>query len=779
MFRRILLNIAVFSGIVLLGLIALRAIPHPPLSQGLMFSTAYYDKNGELLRFTLANDDMYRVWTPLEDISPYLINGVLLHEDKYFYYHTGFNPFSLARGAYVSYIKKGNMQGGSTLTMQLARMKWKLNTRTIYGKLTQIIKAIELELFYSKDDILEAYLNYAPYGRNIVGVGSSSLIYFDKKPRDLTLPEALTLSVLPQSPSYRVDKNSNIVGEKLTNARNSLLEKYEKEYNVDSLNRALFDLPLLLRQPEKLPFIAPHFISQVENENFLKAKKSYEVNTSLDLKLQNLIDLHVKSYINTNTNRGIQNAAVLLVDSRNMGVVAHIGSANFFNNEIQGQVNGVTAKRSPGSTLKPFIYALAIEQGIIHPMSVLKDVPTNFGSYSPENFDYVFSGPLSATNALNRSRNIPAVYLNSKLKNLTFYNFLKRAKVSKMKSEGHYGLALALGGGEVTMMEIARLYGILANRGVMREVKVFKDEDEPYEPLNFFSKETTFVTLDMLGQNSELKSISSQKKEIPIYWKTGTSWGFRDAWSVGIVGDYIVVVWLGNFDNVGNTAFIGNDVAAPLFFNIVNALRATEKLNDANKIVPTNVKKVDICLSSGDLATIWCKRKSKTWFIPGVSPIKVDTVYRPVIMDNATKKPLCSNKKTKDSYIEVYEYWSTDILDIFKKAGLPKRNPPDMSHCDSLNMNSFGIAPFITSPLKNTTYAIRANRDDKNKIVFSATADASVGMLYWFFDDEFIGSTEPLLSLDFVPKKAGKFNISVIDDHGRVDKRDINIIFTN
>jgi penicillin-binding protein 1C len=148
-------------------------------------------------------------------------------------------------------------------------------------------------------------------------------------------------------------------------------------------------------------------------------------------------------------------------------------------------------------------------------------------------------------------------------------------------------------------------------------------------------------------------------------------------------------------------------------------------------------------------------------------------------VDNATKKPLCSNKKAKNSYIEVYEYWSTDILDIFKKAGLPKRNPPDMSHCDSLNMTSFGIAPFITSPLKNTTYAIRANRDDKNKIVFSATADASVGMLYWFFDDEFIGSTEPLSSLDFVPKKAGKFNISVIDDHGRVDKRDINIIFTN
>ncbi len=164
MFRRILLNFAVFVGLILVVLVTLRVIPHPPLSNGLMFSTVYYDKNGELLRFTLANDDTYRLWIPLDEISPYLIDGVLLHEDKYFYFHPGFNPISLFRGAYVSYIKKGNMQGGSTLTMQLARMKWGLNTRTISGKLTQVLRSIELELFYSKDDILEAYLNYAPYG---------------------------------------------------------------------------------------------------------------------------------------------------------------------------------------------------------------------------------------------------------------------------------------------------------------------------------------------------------------------------------------------------------------------------------------------------------------------------------------------------------------------------------------------------------------------------------------------------------------------------------------
>lgn len=777
-FRRFLLNSLVLLGIVFILLVVIRTIPHLPLSENMMFSSVYYDKNGEMLRFKLSNDDMYRVWTPLEDISPYVIDGVLLHEDKYFYYHFGFNPFSLLRGAYVSYIKKGNMQGGSTLTMQLARMKYKLNTRSISGKLKQIKEAIKLELFYSKNEILEAYFNYAPYGRNIEGIGSASLIYFNKKPNDLSLPEALALSVLPQSPSFRIDKNSGLVGEKLTNARNKLFEKYQQEFEVDNITKALFELPFVIRQPENLPFISPHFISQVENENYQRVITNQHVKTTLDSKLQRLVDLHVKSYINANKNKGLKNAAVLLVDSRDMSVVAHVGSANFFDNDIEGQVNGIVAKRSPGSVLKPFIYALAIDQGIIHPMSVLKDVPTSFSSYAPENFDYAFSGPLSATSALVKSRNIPAVYLNSKLSDPNFYNFLKQAKVSKMQSEGHYGLALALGGGEVSMMEVANLYGILANKGIMHDIKIIEDDIQS-DGRKMLSAESVFITLDMLGRNPELGSISAQKKELPIYWKTGTSWGFKDAWSAGVVGEYILVVWLGNFNNRGNTAFIGNDVAAPLFFNISNALKASRKLSDINRPVPENVKAVDVCLSSGDLSTVWCQRKAKSWFIPGVSPIKVDTIYRPVVIDNLTKKPLCSNKPTENSYVEVFEYWPTDILDIFQKAGLPKRNPPDMSHCDTLNMNSLGIAPLITSPLKNTTYAIRESEKNKNKIVFSATTDADVQTLYWFIDDEFIGSSKPFNSIEYFPTKSGRFYINVVDDHGRVDRQSVNIIFAN
>ncbi|MDR1614295.1 MAG: penicillin-binding protein 1C [Campylobacteraceae bacterium] len=767
------LAIAVLTTVLVLA--GLRLLPHPKLSDNLFLSTAIYDQNGALLRLTLAKDERYRVYTPLNKISNDLIKGVLLHEDKWFYYHFGFNPVSLIRGGWISYVKKGSKQGGSTITMQLARMYWKLNTRSVGGKFTQILRSIQLEVFYSKDEILEAYMNYAPYGRNIEGIGAASLIYFDKSPDKLTLPEALALAVLPQSPSYRIDKNTGYVSEKLTKARDELFEKWCGVYGTDELTSALFRLPFSLRQPENLPFRAPHFIEQLLKDDFNAGIINTKIDTTLDLKLQTLLETQIHSYINRNSNRGINNAAALLIDTKDMSVAAAVGSADYFNNDIGGQINGFNIKRSPGSALKPFIYALAIEQGLIHPMSVLKDVSTSFSSYSPENFDNRFMGPLSASQALIRSRNIPAVYLNNRLKKPNFYAFLKQAQISKMASESHYGLALALGGGEVTMLEMARLYAMFANGGVMREIRMRKEQSAG-DDIELLSKETVFITLDMLSNMPRADSSAAEKQKLPIYWKTGTSWGFRDAWSAGIVGQYVLVVWLGNFDNSGNPAFVGADSAAPLFFNIVNSLQATQKLYDVNKIIPNGVKMVDVCLSSGDLVTVWCKRKGKSWFIPGVSPIKVDTVYRPVLIDKKTNLPVCNGKKSANTKIEIYEYYSSDILDIFKHAGLPKREPPSMEHCKQNFDLNIGINPSITSPLKNTIYTIRKENEAKERIMLSAVTDANVKMLYWFANDEYIGSSEQSKSIFWLPKKSGRFEIRVVDDHGRSDMQNMQAV---
>lgn len=749
---------------------------HPPLSQGLPLSTTFYDRNGSLLRFSLANDDRYRTWTKLEDVSPAVIDGIQLHEDRWFYYHPGFNLYSLMRGFWVSYVTGGRQQGGSTLTMQLARMHWRINTKTLAGKSLQILRAVQLELSYSKHDILEAYVNYAPYGRNIESIGAASLIYFNKKPAALTLPEALTLAVLPQSPSYRIDSTTGIVSPALSKARNQLYLRWLEHHPADQNMEALFQLPLTLRQPEKMPFISPHFIEQIQREKQQQAIVQPVITTTLDKNLQLLVERQVNAFIQRNSERGINNTSVLLVDTRDMGVRAMVGSADYYQHQIQGQVNGTNAKRSPGSTLKPFIFALGLEQGLLHPMTVLKDVPSSFGAYAPENFDRRFLGPVSATDALNYSRNIPAVYISSRLKQPNLYQFLQLAGISNMASEKHYGLSLILGGGEITAQELARLYAMLANRGELKPLKMELSANEA-TPVRLLSNEASFITLDMLSQHRRPgDSLARNPNRLPVYWKTGTSWGFRDAWSTGIFGPYVLIVWQGNFDGKGNNAFIGADAAAPLFFNIIDSIQAEyPDLQEPNRKRPANIKRVDICLASGDLPTPWCQRIGKTWFIPGKSPIKVDTVYRPLVIDKQTGQVACPPYQQDRVKTEVFEFWPSDLAAVFAQAGLPKRTPPSDAHCKSSGMFTTGIPPRITSPLRNTTYTLRNPKLRDDPISFSATTDADTKTIYWFIDDIYLGNTASKASIEWRPATSGSYRVRAVDDHGRADSRQLKV----
>lgn len=763
--------------LILLTLVAIRLFPHPPLSESLSFSKRFYDDNNQLIRMTLADDDRYRLWTPLEEISPDIINGLLLHEDQWFYYHTGFNPFSLSRAFWQTFVSGGNRQGASTITMQLARMHWRLNTKTIGGKLTQIARAIQLELMYSKHDILEAYLNYAPFGRNIESIGAASLIYFNKPPSEVNLPEALTLVVLPQSPTYRTDRKTGIAGPALIKARNMLFQRWQEKYPVDSNIAALFDQKLVLRQPEKLPFVAPHFVNQIMQDH---VSNDLQVHTTLDSQLQKIITTQVEAFIERNRIKGINNASVILVDTQSMEIKALIGSADYFNQAIEGQVNGTNAKRSPGSTLKPFIYALGIDQGLLHPQTILKDVATNFGAYTPENFDRNFRGPISATDALIHSRNIPAVAIAQKLKKPSFYEFLVNTHIQNLADEAHYGLALVLGGGEITAQELVSLYAMLDNGGNWQPLKFIK-QDNQVVPERQLSEEAAFMTLDMLKKNTRPQDILSkmQKKMIPVAWKTGTSWGFRDAWTAGNFGHYAMVVWLGNFNNQGNNAFVGIDAATPLFFNIVDSINAYyPNIRKEKHRIPPNLKRVDICLTSGNLMTQWCKAKGKTWFIPGVSPIKPDTIFRPVRVDNQTGKAVCPPYDMENSHIEVFEFWPSDLAAIFAKAGLPKKTPPTTQHCQTVQSLN-GEPPKITSPLKNVVYQFRQSKQKSERISFTANSDGDVKTLYWFVNDTFIGQSEPHTSLSWIPTQSGSFKVLVLDDLGRSDSRTIKVELLN
>jgi penicillin-binding protein 1C len=773
--RKLAIAVALSCAAVLAGF---RIWPHPALKDYKPPSVAFYDDHGRLLRLTLASDDRYRLWVPLDQMSLQLKEAVLLHEDRWFYVHPGVNPTALVRGAWVTYVRHGARRGGSTVTMQLARLLWPLNTRTPLGKAEQVARAVQLELFYSKRQILEAYLNYAPYGRNVEGAGAASLAYFDKPVETLSLPEALTLAVIPRDPVRHLRGESGLLNRRLTASRDRLYVRWQQRHPNDAALKPLFALPMAIRPLSDLPFEAPHAVDQLLSAQRIAGVAESRVATTLDLGLQHIVETHIANYIARNSGSSIRNASAILVDTRDMSVKALIGSADYHNKDIAGQVNGTLARRSPGSTLKPFIYGLGFDQGVLHPQTVLRDVPTAFGPFTPENFDGRFLGPITATEALNRSRNIPAVWVASQLHAPDLYHFLKAAGIGPMASEEHYGLALVLGGGEVSMQELAGLYAMLANGGVLKPLRL-SAADPAGEGTRLLSPEASFMVMDILRQHVRPdESAGVQPVGLPIYWKTGTSWAFRDAWTAGVFGPYVLVVWVGNFDGSGNPAFTGVDAAAPMFFEIIDGIRAYRPgLAEPKRGVPPGLSRVEICLESGDLPNQWCPQRGLTWFIPGKSPIRVSSVHRPVVIDDATGRPACPPYDGKRVHQAIYEFWPTELQQVFINAGIPRRKPPAMPDCAAAGEPEGG-APLIASPLRGTAYVLRLGRPQDSRIAFNASAEADAHTIFWFVDDAFVGASPPGVALYWQPPAAGSYRVRAVDDHGRSDDRPLEIKLT-
>jgi penicillin-binding protein 1C len=762
---RALLALFAVVAVAIATVIGIRFAPREPLATRIPSSTAVFDEHGRLLRLTLASDQQYRLWTPLDEVPKEFVDALLLHEDQHFYQHAGFNPAALARAALSSY-SGGPHMGGSTITMQLARLMYGLNTRSVGGKLQQIVRAVQLEMCYSKRELLEAHINLMPYGGNIQGVGAASLIYFDKPAARLDIAESLALVLIPQSPARRAPFGRE--GEELRSARQRLFARWVEERPSAGDSSQHVAMPLQFGSMRELPFGAPHFTNYV-----LQLASAHVVRTTLDTRLQSLIERVLANYIRERSSTGVHNATAMLVDYRDMSVRAMIGSADFNSAAIDGQVNGTLAKRSPGSALKPFIYALAIDQGLIHPMTVLKDAPTSFGPYSPENFDGRFVGPITATEALARSRNVPAVALSAQLSQPNLYDFLKVAGVSHLASERHYGLALTLGGGEVTPEELATLYAMLANRGRLAPLRYLADERNEPGP-RLLSEEASFMTLDMLRSAPRPDDAFAQRRSsVPVAWKTGTSWGFRDAWTAGVFGPYVLVVWVGNFDGSGNPAFVGVQTAAPLFFRIVDAIGATRKLVEPAFRQPPRLERVDVCSASGDLPNAECPQTVSTWYIPGVSPIRVSQVHRRVWIDTRTGTQACPPYDPQYTRSEVFEYWPTELLQLFAQAGMPRRRPPPAADCQR-DLPS-GTPPHITSPVTAATYTIRAGRVGNEPVPLAANADSEVRRLHWFVDASYVGTSAPGVALAWNPHGSGHYIVRTVDDRGRADSRPLDV----
>ena len=743
----------------------------PPLLNDAIFGTAYFDKKGELLRITLAPDDKYRLYTPLSEISPDIIRATILYEDKYFYYHPGINPIALIR-ATINYLSGApHPAGASTITMQVARMKYDINTREIMGKLKQIAAAIYLDLFYSKDEIITAYLNMAPYGGNIESIGAASQIYFDKPPKNLTTIESITLATIPQNPNRR-GLNTESGLQNMMKMRGDLVRRWIAETGSDKNLVTLAQMPLSARTTRELPFHAPHFVNfeisrTPTNESF--------VTTTLDLGLQRELERTMAAQITRGRSRGITNAAAILVNYKTMETVAYIGSADYFDKSIYGENDGVRARRSPGSTLKPLIYATAVDMGLIHSMTLLRDAKINFGVYAPENSDSEFFGPVLARDALTHSRNIPAINLLRQIGIRNFYNILTASGVTNLKSPEHYGISVALGGAETSMFELADIYATMANLGLRRDIRTNINAPTNKEnETQILSPEAFFITLDMLAhQSTPTKNIPFAKKQtMPIrhYWKTGTSSSFRDAWTAGIFGDFVLIVWVGNFDGTPNNAFSGALAAAPIYFALADA---TQKYYAAHNVPiknnnflrdDMNISTVEMCDGVGGLAGKHCPKSVMAYFIPGKSPITTSSIYRAVPVDNKTGLRAC-NHNPKTTHMEIFEFWDSEYLDMFSRAGITRNTPPPfMPGCDLDSVTSTRAAPVILSPIDDTRTVILSD-DNTQQIAFRAISDMTDAKIFWFLNDEMIGTTMSGETLVY-DTPIGDYTVRIMDEMG-------------
>ncbi|MEA3187977.1 MAG: penicillin-binding protein [Chthoniobacter sp.] len=736
-------------------------LPKPPLLEGIQFSPRVFDRHGVLLRIALTPDQKYRVFTPLNEVAQDAVSATLAYEDRFYTRHAGVNPAAVARCAW-NFLLGRSRAGASTITMQVARLRFGIHCRTFAGKLAQIVRALELERHYSKSQILEAYFNLAPYGGNIEGIGTASLLYLHKSPAALSRYEATMLSVIPQSPRRRAPRagESNAA---LISAQRRLVSRDEA---ADSA--ATFTPP----SGAAHPFLAPHFTTEILNEE----PRRMDNTTTLDADLQRLVERQLKVCVEANRGSGIENAAALLVDFRAMEVLAQVGSADFSDEKILGQIDGTRRPRSPGSTLKPFVYALAMEQGLIHPLTMLKDAPQSFGGYNPENFDREFIGPISAADALSRSRNVPAVELASRLVHPNLYDLLRSANVPLPHEEKFYGLALPLGDAEITMDSLVRLYCVLANGGQMRPLRRTKSRGTG-TAARLLSTESAFLTLEMLGRASRPGGSEPTAAE-SVFWKTGTSHGFHDAWSVAVFDRYVLAVWIGNFDGCSNPAFVGRTAAAPLLFQIVDALRAHGHTKPSPHEPPAgaDLTRIELCAVSGGLPTAACPHRVQGWFIPGVSPIAPCSVHREVLVDEQTGLRISHPDGLRAVRREVYEFWPADLMTLFEKAGLARRLPPPfLPEEDAETRDRKGNPPRIVSPRMGLQYSVAAADSVSRGMALRAEADVDAQKLFWFANKTFLGSANARETLYWKPA-AGTYRLLALDDHGRSDMRTVQFV---
>jgi penicillin-binding protein 1C len=725
-----------------------------PLHKQKEFSKEIHAKDGTLLTAYLTRDDKWRLRTELQEVSPDLIKAIIKKEDSWFYWHFGINPVSVVRAVYKNIFSGEIESGASTITMQVARML-EPKRRTYLNKFIEIFRAIQIEIKYSKKEIIELYLSLLPFGGNIEGVKSASYIYFNRPPDKLSLAQSITLAVIPNDPNtLRLDRSN----EEILAKRNRWIEKFKKAgiFSSSDLNDAL-DEPIENNR-YAIPVLAPHF-SQYVKESF----SGDIINTTLDLSKQQIAVTILLRHVRKIFYKGITNGAVLVIDNKNSSVVAYCGSADFNDEGSFGQVNGVTAIRSPGSTLKAALYAYAFDQGNLTPQMKIADIPTDFHGYQPENYDLKFYGNVSAEFALVNSLNIPAVKLLEQIGLNNFISFLGGSGFNQIqKQKDKLGLSLILGGCGTNLQELTRLFSAFARKGKLYPLNFMSTENED-EGEQIFSEASSYLIASILSgiDRSDIVNFSNYSKLPKFAWKTGTSYGKRDAWAIGFNPDYTIGVWMGNFNGVGSPNLSGAEVAVPLLFDLFNAIDYNPEVKWFE--VPEDLYTRDVCSESGLIPTQYCKNVTRDYAIRNKSTNEVCNIHKPVYVNLDETVQYCTDCLPTSGYKKVvYPVYPPELTVWLSQNKNNFYSPPPHNPNCTAKFSEGG--PKILSPSEDYEYILEKNAGQE--ILLLAASDSRVKTHYWYVNDKFYKKCKAGERIFFNPNQKD-LKITCLDDKGR------------
>ncbi|MCE7068293.1 penicillin-binding protein 1C [Dyadobacter sp. CY326] len=728
-----------------------------PFQPKIHYATQITDHKGNVIHAFLSKDDKWRLYASVSEITPLLRKTLIHKEDQYFYSHPGVNPFAIVRAGVRNVFTGRRTSGASTITMQVVRLI-EPRKRTYLNKILEIHRALQLELHYSKAEILQMYLNLVPYGGNIEGIKAASLLYFGKPPQLLSLSEITALTIVPNRPSSLRPGARN---EALVIARNEWLRRFEEEQVFDkNIIQDALNEPLVVKRLQA-PKLAPHLALRLKKEN----PDQPVIHSPLKIQLQSQIEEQVKNYINRRKTMNIHNASVLVVNNETMEVEAYIGSADFNNPFDGGQVDGVKAVRSPGSTLKPLLYAAAFDQGLITPKNIVNDVPSNFSGYEPENFDQHFNGPVTAEFALANSLNIPAVKILKEVSTPVLISKLRKAGFKTIdKQAKDLGLSMILGGCGVTLEELTRLFAAFSNEGELKRLRYTSETALDKKGTPIISSEAAYLLTNILTQitRPDLPTNFDNTYHLPkIAWKTGTSYGKRDAWSIGYNRRYTIGVWVGNFSGEGVPELSGANTATPLLFSIFNALDYNSPKGWYE--TPANVSLRKVCAASGDIPSEFCTHQILDYHITGVSAYKKCQHLRWVFTDKFGKISYCTYCIPENGFEKrAYANLAPELIAYNELQKIPyQKIPPHNPACERIFHEG---PPLIVSPNDGSEYYLRP--DEPQQIQLACQTSNDVQEVFWYINDKLNKKSAPHESV-FVSLPLGRVKISCSDDKGR------------